>query len=446
MYRLIIFFLLLNFSSSAQMWQIKGEFLGATNQDLLGHDSRISGAGNTVIIGSAGANSSEGFSQVFNWNGSIWAQKGSSFAGDTDALEGRAIDINFDGSIVLTAAYAYDTPSLNGAGRVRAYQWDGSQWVQMGATLFGDIEWGLLGAAVSLSNDGHTMAVAQTGYSNPGTNSNGRVRIYNWNGNNWIEMSGSPIQGPSGSSNFGEDLSLGPDGTSLIIGDDSFAPQGSLDGLAQIFEFNGQSWIQKGNNVLGNGGKFGCSVSISSDGNTFIVGAKDAVYGNGTGAVSTFKWDGSAWDEIGTAIYDISLTQLGYAVELNDAGTAMIISSRGNFGKAFIYHWSGADWVQIGSEVDSGEFGDFFGISIDISSSGYSFIVGAPSNDQFGTNSGKSTVFGPDNVSTASLTYSSEKKLIRVTDISGRITEIKPNMVLIYLYSDGSHERIFHLE
>lgn len=39
-----------------------------------------------------------------------------------------------------------------------------------------------------------------------------------------------------------------------------------------------------------------------------------------------------------------------------------------------------------------------------------------------------------------------EKNLVKIVDLMGRETEFKPNTTLIYMYSDGSSERIFKLE
>lgn len=38
------------------------------------------------------------------------------------------------------------------------------------------------------------------------------------------------------------------------------------------------------------------------------------------------------------------------------------------------------------------------------------------------------------------------KSLVQILDPSGRETEVKPNTVLIYIYSDGSTEKVFHFE
>ncbi len=42
--------------------------------------------------------------------------------------------------------------------------------------------------------------------------------------------------------------------------------------------------------------------------------------------------------------------------------------------------------------------------------------------------------------------YSKDKELIKIIDILGRETIVKPNTPLIYIYSDGSSERVFEIE
>lgn len=42
--------------------------------------------------------------------------------------------------------------------------------------------------------------------------------------------------------------------------------------------------------------------------------------------------------------------------------------------------------------------------------------------------------------------YSQDKELIRIIDVLGRETTVKPNTPLIYIYSDGSCERVFKIE
>ena len=58
------------------------------------------------------------------------------------------------------------------------------QWIQKGQDINGLQSFDNCGKAVSINSDGNTIAI---GY--PGANgSNGYVRIFYWNGSNWIAM------------------------------------------------------------------------------------------------------------------------------------------------------------------------------------------------------------------------------------------------------------------
>ena len=39
-----------------------------------------------------------------------------------------------------------------------------------------------------------------------------------------------------------------------------------------------------------------------------------------------------------------------------------------------------------------------------------------------------------------------EKELVRITDLTGRSSRDKPNTLLIYIYSDGTAEKVFRVE
>ena len=51
-----------------------------------------------------------------------------------------------------------------------------------------------------------------------------------------------------------------------------------------------------------------------------------------------------------------------------------------------------------------------------------------------------------DYVGLEELNVTSEKELIKITDLMGRETPFMPNTPLIYIYSDGTAEKVFILE
>lgn len=89
---------------------------------------------------------------------------------------------------------------------------------------------------------------------------------------------------------------------SFDIGDtDNFHNQGQV----RVFDFDGTNWIQKGTDLLGSGfdDQFGRAVALSSNGNNMVVGSplSDAT-GSGSGRVDVFDFDGNDWVQRGSFI------------------------------------------------------------------------------------------------------------------------------------------------
>ena len=84
---------------------------------------------------------------------------------------------------------------------------------------------------------------------------------------------------------FGFDLSLSSDGETLLIGGYSNDGNGTNAGHVRVFENVNNAWIQKCSDIDGEyaGDLFGISNAISSDGTIIAVGAINND-GNGSGA------------------------------------------------------------------------------------------------------------------------------------------------------------------
>ena len=67
-----------------------------------------------------------------------------------------------DGFVIATGAPKHS--SVNGeVGMVKVHEWTGTDWVQRGQDIVGDVEWNLFGDAVALSSDGSILAVGAPG-------------------------------------------------------------------------------------------------------------------------------------------------------------------------------------------------------------------------------------------------------------------------------------------
>lgn len=207
-------------------------------------------------------------------------------------LDGNDINNNFgynlslssNGLILAVGAYRYDSNK----GQVKVYEWDGTNWIQKGQPLDGDVNGSYFGSCVSLSSNGLILAVGAWGYN---TNS-GYVKVYEWNSTLWTQK-GSTFIGDI-SSRTGWCVSLSSNGEILAIGAPAYS---SFKGSIQIYEWNTTSWIQKGNTFVGqsNSDSLGKSVSLSSNGNIVAIGIVDFDFSKGQ--VIIYEWNITAWTQ-----------------------------------------------------------------------------------------------------------------------------------------------------
>ena len=76
-------------------------------------------------------------------------------------------------------AYANDDNGSN-SGHARVFQWNGTSWSQIGPDIHGEAINDYSGYAVSLSDDGSTLAIGARHNDGPGAccTSSGHVRVY----------------------------------------------------------------------------------------------------------------------------------------------------------------------------------------------------------------------------------------------------------------------------
>jgi hypothetical protein len=148
---------------------------------------------------------------------------------------------------------------------------------------------------------------------------------------------------------------------------------------------------------------FGTSVSMSSDGAKFIVGAyAEDTAGSGAGAAYIFAYNGSSWVQEAKIVASDGQgsDDFGYDVAMSGDGTKVIIGAKdedtggSNAGAAYIFVFSSGSWSQQ-QKIQSSDIqaGDYFGSSVAMSSDGTKVMVGAPENDWPGSNAGSAYIF-----------------------------------------------------
>jgi hypothetical protein len=133
-----------------------------------------------------------------------------------------------------------------------------------------------------------------------GGGNKGQVRIYNWNGSTWIQID-QGLYGDNNNDKFGNAVSISSDGNTVVVGAYAY---NNYSGYVRIYNYNGSSWVQVGNDIYGEAAMdhSGHSVSISSYGNIVAIGSPYHDFGpngNNAGHVRIYEWYGSSWNKIG---------------------------------------------------------------------------------------------------------------------------------------------------
>jgi len=156
-----------------------------------------------------------GHVRIYEWDGTEWSQRGNDIDGEAAGdRSGRSVSLSWDGSVVAIGSRHNWGPIFvfGGAGHVRIYEWDGTEWSQRGNDIDGGRTGDASGEAVSLSADGTIVAIGAKAHSF----SEGQVRIYEWDGPEWIQR-GNDFNGHH-ELNLGSTVSLSADGTFVAIG------------------------------------------------------------------------------------------------------------------------------------------------------------------------------------------------------------------------------------
>ncbi|MFC2114539.1 T9SS type A sorting domain-containing protein [Bacteroidota bacterium] len=163
------------------IWTQKGEDIDGKNEkDNSGMSVDLSDDGNIVAIGSprnAGNGINAGHVRVFKWNNNSWVQVGVDIKGEAASdYSGESVSLSSDGNSVAIGA-PYNAGTAPRAGQVRVYDWNGTVWNQRGGDIDGLVNDDQFGGAVSISSDGTIVAAGAIGDDGNGLQA-GHVRVF----------------------------------------------------------------------------------------------------------------------------------------------------------------------------------------------------------------------------------------------------------------------------
>lgn len=366
---LIIFCLYLFTSNTlvAQTWiQLGSDITGPTGNGF-GSAVSISADGNTTAYGlPSGGPSTGNRVQVFSYNGTSWTQKGNTIV--SSSRGGESISLNADGTIICIGAPLSGMAGTN-AGIIQVYAFDGTTWQQRGANILGTAIGDAFGSKVVISSDGNTIGASAIYEDNNGESDIGSVRIYTYNGTNWIQK-GATIFG-SGINALGRILEMDASGNTIITG--------RFNGLNRVLTYNGSDWIQKGQNLIATSPENIVSATISGDANTIAYGTQNT---SKTGQVRIFSFNGSEWIQLGSTLNTGETGgAFGNTINLSNNGSILAIgaheinSTVQKVGAVYVYQSDGTDWNQVGQTVMGNNIFDQVGSALDLSADGNTYVV-----------------------------------------------------------------------
>jgi hypothetical protein len=378
--------------------------------DNFGFSVSLSGDGNTAIVGARREDTGgtdAGAAYIFTRSGGTWTQQQKIQASDAQAGDdfGNSVSISSDGNTALIGARIEDTNGTD-AGAAYIFTRSGGTWTQQQKIQASDAQaYDYFGTSVSLSGDGNTAIVGANYEDTNGTDA-GAAYIFTRSGGTWTQQQKIQASDVQGDDNFGYRVSLSSDGNTALISA-HFEDTGATNaGAAYIFTRSNGTWTQQ-QKIQASDAQladyFGNSVSLSSDGNTAIVGAyTEDTGGTSAGAAYVFTRSGGTWSQ--QQKIQASDAQgddyFGYSVSLSsDGNTALIgasLEDTGGFdvGAAYIFTRSGGTWTQQQKfQASDAQSADEFSYSVSLSSDGNTALIGAHFEDTGGFGAGAAYIF-----------------------------------------------------
>ena len=356
-------------------------YLKASNtddEDYFGSSVSLSSDGNTLAIGAPGeasnatgvngnqADNSEaqsGAVYLFRFDSGVWLQQAYIKASETKANDnfGTSLALSSNGNILAVGKYQQESVYL--------FQFDSGSWSQQAKLKGSNTEpTDNFGSSISLSSDGLTLAVGATGESSNATGidgdgtdnsefGSGAVYIFRLDSGAWSQEAYIKASNTHSTDNFGSSVSLSSNGHTLAVGakEDSSNATGvngvqsdystPRSGAAYLFRFDSGTWSQQAYikastpDIRDN---FGVSVSLSHDRNTLAVGAhgeaSSATGVNGlqsdnsaprSGTAYLFRFDSGVWSQQAyiKAPNAERGDNFGYSVSLSSDGKALAVGA-----------------------------------------------------------------------------------------------------------------------
>jgi hypothetical protein len=246
-------------------------------------------------------------------------------SGTASAYFGISVSLSADGTTLAVGEYGTDfvwiytaVPAVSGAWTLQ------SKIAHTDAGLAGFV-W--FGSAVALSSSGDTLVIGVYRFNSY----KGVAVVFSRNAGVWTVQSPILADGSAGG-RLGVAASINGAGNRIAIGAHTDSAQGTQNGAVYVYSRNATTlnWsyrqrVLPSDSVGTSNRYFGRGLSLSSSGDTLVVGA----YGeaSGTGAWWHFEWNGTLFEQIGLRKVGqptINNASLGFSTALSTDGQTVI--------------------------------------------------------------------------------------------------------------------------
>ncbi len=296
-----------------------------------------------------------------------WKELGGSatnrgLSNSTEASTTPSLAVAPDGTLYV----AYISPA-GGYGEVFVKRWDGMSWVEVGA---GSASGGGISntsapsysPTIVLAPDGLPYV---TWIDDMGTSSN-PIYVKRWNGTSWVAVGSGSVNGTVGSDSIQDgsvpDITITPNGTAYVIW-----KKGLGGGEICVKRWNGHDWVEAGAGSASAGGCISNTPDDSSNAPSLAAAPDNSVYASWSdgGHIYVKRWDGTGWKEVGAGSASGSGISQGdggssySSIAIDHNGTPYLsweqyLPERST-DYIYIKRWNGSAWEEVGTGSASGK-------------------------------------------------------------------------------------------
>jgi hypothetical protein len=221
----------------------------AAASDFFGYSVALSSDGAVLAVGSRsweGAAADQGGVYIYDWSGSSWVQRGSVLtAGDAAASDfyGASVALSADGSVLAVGATGWEGAAGTGRGGVYIYDWNGSVWTQRGSVIEASdaADSDEYGFSVALSVDGDVLAVGARRWEGASGTDRGSIYLYDRNGSAWTQRGSALEASDAADSDFyGRSVALADNAAVLVVGANNWE-SGATENIGGVYTYTIQT-------------------------------------------------------------------------------------------------------------------------------------------------------------------------------------------------------------